>query len=301
MFTIAVSSRALFNMEASHDVFVKGGQKAFEQFQRDSEDTPLEPGVAFALVKKFLAFNSPGIRDQVEVVLLSRNSPDAGMRVMRAISDYGLDIEQAIFTQGGDRFAFAEAFNVDLFLSVNSDDVRTALKNGVTAAAMLIHGEAAAGDDDDSITVAFDGDSVLFSDEAERIFQQHGLDHFQKSEREQAGVPLPDGPFRKLLMALSELKAKSPPGKVKIKLLLVTARGIPAQERVIRTLRSWNISLDAAAFCGGKPKGPILLAFGADIFFDDTMKHCENATASSVPAGHVPSGITNEVAHEEVA
>lgn len=301
MLTIAVSSRALFRMEESHDIFMAGGPAAFEKFQRDNEHILLEQGVAFPLVKKLLALNTPGLpkRDRVNVVLLSRNSPDAGMRVMRSISEYGLDIEQAIFTQGRDRFRFAKALKTDLFLSVNSDDVRIALENGVAAAAMLPHGDGTAFQGD--VHIAFDGDSVLFSDEAERVFQEHGLAQFQQTEREQAAVPLPDGPFRRLLTALSELQEKYPKGEAPIKIALVTARGIPAQERVLKTLRSWKITIDAAVFCGGLPKGPFLKAFGADIFFDDTMKHCESAAESQVTACHVPHGIANNQAHKKAA
>jgi 5'-nucleotidase len=293
MLTIAVSSRALFRMDKSHDVFLEGGPAAFEKFQRENENVALEPGVAFPLVKKLLALNSPGKRDRVEVVLLSRNSPDAGMRVMRSISDYNLDIERAIFTQGLDRFRWARALKTDLFLSANSDDVRTALENGVAAAAMLPHGEA--GESVGDVKIAFDGDSVLFSDAAERVYQAQGLAAFQQTEQEQAAVPLPDGPFRGLLTALSTLQKEYPVGQAPIKIALVTARGIPAQERVLKTLRSWSINIDVAAFCGGLPKGPFLEAFEADIFFDDTMKHCESAASSRIPAGHVVHGIANEV------
>jgi 5'-nucleotidase len=293
MLTIAVSSRALFRMEDSHAIFMSDGANAFDNFQRENEHVTLQPGVAFPLVKKLLALNThpKGKRDRVEVVLLSRNSPDAGLRVMRSISEYGLDIERALFTQGKDRFRYAKALNTDLFLSVNSDDVRIALENGVAAAAMMPQSESALLEGD--IKIAFDGDSVLFSDVAERVYQEHGLATFQQTEQEQASIPLPDGPFKGLLTALSELQRCFPLGKSPVKIALVTARGIPAQERVLKTLRSWGINIDAAVFCGGLPKGPFLQAFDADIFFDDTMKHCESA-ASHVATGHVPSGIANE-------
>ena len=296
MLTIAVSSRALFRMEKSHEIFLTNGPDAFEQYQRENERVTLEPGVAFPLVCKFLALNTPEDPKRVKVVLLSRNSPDAGLRVMRSISHYKLDIESALFTQGVDRFRFAQALKTDLFLSVNSDDVRVALENGVAAAAMLPHGECAVdeGAPSGTINVAFDGDSVLFSDVAERVYQEHGLAHFQQTEQEQAEIPLPDGPFRALLMKLAELQRSFPKGECPLKTALVTARGIPAQERVLKTLRSWGINVDTAIFCGGMPKGPFLEAFKADIHFDDTMKHCENAVASRIPAGHVPSGIANE-------
>lgn len=297
MLTIAVSSRALFRMDKSHEVFLEGGPAAFEKYQRENEHVTLEPGVAFPIVKKLLAFNTQGKPARVKVVLLSRNSPDAGLRVMRSISKFGLNIESALFTQGRDRFRWARALKTDLFLSANSDDVRSALDNGVAAAAMLSHGEA--GDSEGDVRFAFDGDSVLFSDVAERVYQEHGLATFQQTEQEQAAIPLPDGPFRALLTKLSilqkELQEEYPEGEAPLKIGLFTARGIPAQERVLKTLRSWGITIDVAAFCGGLPKGPFLEAFEADIFFDDTLKHCESAASSRIAAGHVVSGIANEV------
>ena len=298
MLTIAVSSRALFRMEDSHDIYMSQGAEAFDNFQRENEQVPLEPGVAFPLVQKLLGLNTASgkHRDRVEVVLLSRNSPDAGLRVMRSISHYGLDIERAIFTQGKDRFGFAKALKTNLFLSVNGDDVRNALVNGVAAAAMMPHSmsSAAAGE----VNIAFDGDSVLFSDEAERVNASHGLQAFEETERQSADRPLPDGPFRGLLMALHELQQQYPKGQSPVKIALVTARGIAAQERPLKTLRSWGINVDAAVFCGGLPKGPFLEAFNADIFFDDTMKNCESA-GNHVATGHVPYGIANELKHVE--
>ena len=293
MLTIAVSSRALFRMEDSHQLFLEGGADAFDKYQRDNENVPLEPGVAFALVKKLLALNTKpnGKRDRVEVVLLSRNSPDAGLRVMRSISHFGLDIERAIFTQGKDRFQYAKALGTDLFLSVNSDDVRTALANGVAAAAMIPHSASTGAENE--VNIAFDGDSVLFSDEAERVNALHGLRQFEATEQQKAGIPLPNGPFHGLLKALHELQQMYPTGESPVKIALVTARGIPAQERVLKTLRSWGIYVNAAVFCGGLPKGPFLEAFKADIFFDDAMKNCESG-AQYVATGHVPNGIVNE-------
>ncbi|MBC8737297.1 5'-nucleotidase [Paraburkholderia sp. UCT31] len=293
MLTIAVSSRALFDMEQEHQVFLDGDAEAFDRHQVENEDEPLLPGVAFQLVRKLLALNTPGKRrDKVEVVLLSRNSPNAGMRIIKSINHYGMDIERAIFTQGTDRFKYSRALGVHLFLSANSADVISALNNGVASAVMMPKSVRAPGGDDD-VRIAFDGDAVIFSDEAERVNVTEGLNRFTESEQALARTPLGPGPFKGFLQALHELQAQYPVGECPVKISLVTARSVQAQERVIRTLRHWGIALNEACFCGGLPKGPFLDAFGADIFFDDAPRNCESA-AQHVATGLVPSGVNHE-------
>ena len=295
MLTIAVSSRALFHTEDGDAIFKAEGPEAFNDYMRAKENTPLRPGPAFNLVRKLLAMNTtqapstgPSRRDCVEVVLLSRNSPDAGLRIMHSIMHYGLDIERAVFSQGGDRFRYAKAFNAHLFLSTNPVDVLTALDQGVAAAALLPK-EGSVGDDS-LVRIAFDGDSVLFSDEADHVTQSHGIRAFQISEQEKARTPLQAGPFKGFVEELQKLQARYPAETGPLRIGLFTARGVPAHERALRTLRSWGIRLDEALFSGGMPKGPFLAAFGADMFFDDTKKHCESASEHDVPAGHVPYG-----------
>ena len=291
MLTIAVSSRSLFHIEDGHQVFVEKGQADFDSYMREKENTPLRPGVAFPLVKKLLALNTKqgSGRDRVDVVVLSRNSPDAGMRVMNSIQHYDLDIERAVFCSGTDRFRYAKALGAHLFMSANSDDVKTAISHGLAAATMLPV-ERTEDFDESEVRIAFDGDSVLFSSEADDCYRAHGLEAFRETEAAKAGIPLGDGPFKQVLVALHELQNMFPPEKCPLKVGLVTARGMPSHGRVIQTLRSWNIRVDVAVFAGGRPKGTLLQAFGADIFFDDTQKNIDSAVSCDIASGHVPFG-----------
>ena len=290
MLTIAVSSRALFHMEDGHKIFLEQGADAFDAYMRDKEATPLRQGAAFPLVKKLLALNTKGIkRDRVEVILLSRNSPDAGIRVMHSVQHYGLDIERAVFAQGSDRFRYAQALGAQLFLSVNPADVEASIQKGLAAATMVAR-ETKMNDDDAVVRIAFDGDSVLFSNESDLVFQEEGLAKFTSSEVAKANIPLQAGPFKPFLEALSQMQQEFPAENVPLKIGLVTARGCPAHERVLKTLRTWNIRLDEAIFAGGRPKGPLLKAFGADVFFDDAPRNIENAAQHDIASGQVPYG-----------
>lgn len=292
MLTIAVSSRSLFHIEDGNKIFEEQGQLAFDEYMRSKETVPLRPGAAFPLVRKLLAMNTtrfPERRDRVEVVLLSRNSPDAGMRVMNSIAHYGLDIERAVFSQGADRFRYAKAMGAQLFLSANSGDVRSALEHGMAAATMLPR-ECDEHEDSNEVRIAFDGDSVLFDSEADECYQEHGLEVFRQQEMAKAHVPLGDGPMKAFLQELYALQKQFPVGESPLRVALVTARGMPSHARVLNTLRHWGIHIDEAVFCGGACKGPILQAFGADVFFDDTHKNIDSALSCDVPSGHVPFG-----------
>ena len=296
---VAISSRALFDLDESHQVFQRQGVDAYYEYQIQHEEDVLEPGVAFSLVRKLLNLNDlfQG-RIKVEVVLLSRNSADTGLRVFNSIEHHGLDITRAAFTSGRSPFEYASVLNAHLFLSADSDDVARALKSGVAAATIT---PAQPGDaleqpmdkEADQLRIAFDGDAVLFSDEAERIYRQQGLEAFEASEKAAAKRPLEAGPFRCFLEVLHKLQSLAPEGMAPIRTALVTARGAPAHERVIRTLRTWGIRIDEALFLGGMDKSAFLKAFQADIFFDDQTHHVESA-AQFVPAGHVPHGVANK-------
>lgn len=288
--TVAISSRALFDLEESHHIFVKRGLEAYAHYQIEHEEELLEPGVAFALVHKLLRLNAESIR-RVNVILLSHNSADTGLRIFRAIEHYGLDITQAAFTNGRSPYRYVKPFAADLFLSAEPGDVARALAEG-TAAATIIpkRVETLPGEE---LRIAFDGDAVLFSDEAERVFRDSGLAAFSQSERNAAHEPLASGPFKNFLVALHRIQSDYPIERAPIRTALVTARSAPAHERAVRTLRAWNIRVDEALFLGGLSKGPFLKTFGADIFFDDQQAHCENA-AGLVATGHVPHGIANE-------
>lgn len=286
---VAISSRALFDLDESHRVFEQGGEEAYSRHQIEKEDEPLAPGVAFPLAKKLLALNCSGSA-RVEVILISRNSADTGLRVFNSIRHHGLDITRAAFTRGESPYRYISAFGVHLFLSANAEDVRNALDAGIAAATILP--SAAARNAADQLRIAFDGDAVIFSDEAERIYTADGLEAFNRNEAEARDQPLSGGPFRPFLGALHEIQSEYPASASPIRTALVTARGAPAHERVIRTLRSWGVRIDEALFLGGRDKGAFLKAFGADIFFDDQTRHCESA-ADHVATGHVPFGVKN--------
>ncbi|WPB57859.1 5'-nucleotidase [Xylophilus sp. GOD-11R] len=294
---VAISSRALFDFEEENRIFDKDDPAPYMQLQLDRLDVPARSGVAFSLVKKLLAFNTPDAR-RVEVVVLSRNDPVSGMRIFRSAQAAKVPLERGVFTQGRDPYRYLRPLGAKLFLSANEDDVRQALALGHPAARVLTESRLAGDNYPDEVRIAFDGDAVLFSDEAERVFQASGLDAFQAHERGKAAMPLPDGPFKPLLVALHRLQ-QSTAGGMRIRTALVTARSAPAHERAIRTLMQWNIAVDEAMFLGGLEKGVFLREFEPDFFFDDQTGHVRSA-AQHVPAGHVtpapaePSAVPRE-------
>ena len=288
---IGLSSRALFNLDESHQVFEKEGLAAYSQYQIDHEDDVLPPGEAFPIVKKLLAIN--GMLKEgpaVEVILLSRNSADTGLRVFNSINHYGLDISRAAFTGGESPYRYISPFNCHLFLSTDADDVRHALEQGFAAATLVSSNKPES--DSQEIRFAFDGDAVIFSDEAEKVYKSEGLEAFQESEIRSAKTPLSGGPFKSFLAALHSLQSEFVGDRCPIRTALVTARSAPAHERVVRTLRAWNIRIDESLFLGGLDKGAFLKSYGADVFFDDQQTHC-NSAKDHVATGHVPHGIAN--------
>ncbi|BDT71235.1 hypothetical protein os4_07530 [Comamonadaceae bacterium OS-4] len=287
---VAISSRALFDFEEENQVFEQNDDHAYMQLQRQRLDVPAKPGVAFSLVKKLLAFNEPDSQ-RVEVVILSRNDPVSGMRVFRSAQHYGLAIQRGNFTRGEAPWRYLKPLHANLFLSTHLSDVRAALAAGVPAAQVYPHSAHASADHPNEVRIAFDGDAVLFSDEAEQVYQSGGLTAFQKHEMDKVAQPLPDGPFKPLLVALHRLQQARIP-HIRIRTALVTARSAPAHERAILTLMNWNIDVDQAMFLGGLDKGEFLREFEPDFFFDDQTGHIESA-ARHVPSGHVASGVRN--------
>ncbi len=288
---VAISSRALFDFEEENRVFEASDDRAYMQLQLQRLDQPARPGVAFSLVNKLLAFNTPQ-RSRVEVVILSRNDPVSGMRVFRSAQHYGLPVQRGVFTRGEPPWRYLRPLAANLFLSTNEADVRQALAAGVPAARVFPDSARASAAHPDEVRIAFDGDAVLFSDEAERVYQAQGLDAFQSHERERAATPLLGGPFKPLLEALHRLQ-REPAAGMRLRTALVTARSAPAHERAIRTLMQWQVDVDEAMFLGGLPKGSFLREFEPDFFFDDQTGHVEHA-AAHVPAGHVAAGVSND-------
>jgi len=287
---VAIASRALFDFEEENRVFESGDAAGYMRLQLERLDRPAAPGIAFSLVRKLLAFNDAGAQ-RVEVVVLSRNDPVSGMRVFRSADAAAIPLQRGVFTQGRSPFRYLRPLKATLFLSANAEDVRGALAAGFPAARVLTESVLASANYPNEVRIAFDGDAVLFSDEAERVFQDQGLEAFQQHELSKATQPLPSGPFKPLLAALHRLQQAGSP-QMRIRTALVTARSAPAHERAIRTLMDWKIQVDEAMFLGGLPKGEFLREFEPDFFFDDQTRHVTHA-ALHVPAGHVAAGIAN--------
>ena len=291
---VAISSRALFDFEEENRIFESDGEAAYIALQFARLNVPAREGVAFALVKKLLAFNTAQAQ-RVEVVILSKNDPVSGLRVFRSAALAGLALERGVFTRGRSPYRYLDALKANLFLSANETDVMSALDAKVPAARVYPESTQAASRHAEEVRIAFDGDAVLFSDEAERVYQKDGLHAFTRHETANAQQPLPPGPFKPLLEALHRLQAASRTENgfpMKIRTALVTARSAPAHERAVRTLMDWNIAVDEAMFLGGLDKSTFLKAFEPDFYFDDQHGHIDSARAH-VAAGHVPFGIAN--------
>jgi 5'-nucleotidase len=291
---VAISSRALFDFEEENRVFDRDGEAAYVALQLGRLEVPAREGVAFPLVKKLLAFNTAQA-SRVEVVVLSKNDPVSGLRVFKSAQRAGLQIERGVFTRGRSPYGYLDALKANLFLSANEADVIGALGSRVPAARVYPESRQEASRHADEVRIAFDGDAVLFSDEAERVYQKDGLDAFTQHETLNVLTPLPAGPFKPFLEALQQLQRAAREDKgtpMRVRTALVTARSAPAHERAINTLTNWNIAVDEAMFLGGLEKGAFLKSFEPDFYFDDQRGHVDSARAH-VAAGHVPFGIAN--------
>lgn len=286
---IGISTRALFDLETEHEIFKTEGVDAYTNFQLENETAPLEKGAGFDVIEQLLKLNKKG-KPFVEVILLSRNSPDLSLRAFNSIQQYNLNIKLGSFTSGRSIAPFVEAWGIDLFLSNENSDVKDAIKAGSAAAKLGTRPKHL--DTEfmkDEVRIAFDGDAVVFSEESDEIYKHQGLEAFLKHETENANKPMAGGPFGQFLKKLSVLRSiyLDKKGVSKVRISIVTARNAPAHTRVIKTLRAWGAPADEAHFVGANDKAPILKACHAHIFFDDQEKHILGAS-DVVPAGHVP-------------
>jgi 5'-nucleotidase len=303
---VAVASSALFDLTDSDRIFREHGEDKYRAYQRDHENEVLKPGVAFPLIRRLLGVNGDDDDDKpVEVVLLSRNDPDTGLRVLKSIQTYDLDISRAVFVKGRNPFVYMNALNACLFLSANEDDVKRAVQRGLPAG-RVFPTEFLDNQDEKELRIAFDFDGILADDTAEAFFQREGLERYLASEQEQADDPLVPGPLHRFLTEISvlqerELKRKEadPTYEPRIRVAIITARNAPAHERVVKSLRKWGIQVDEAFFLGGIEKRRILEEFKPHIFFDDQLRHVEGAARVS-PSVHVPFGVSNNPTEEEV-
>lgn len=284
---IGISSRALFSLEDEQKIFKAQGPVTYKAYQRAHETDVLQPGAGFPLVKGILGLNKKiESKRTTEVVIMSKNDVESGLRIWHSIGKYGLEITRGAFTCGAPVHPYLNAYSVDLFLSFDETDVQSAIDAGIAAGLLFQHPDVPSGQVD-QIRIAFDGDAVLFSDESEQIYQEQGLEAFVKHEKDNARKPLPDGPFAKLLRTLHFLQGKLGVENSVIRTALITSRNAPSHERVIRTLQAWDVTVDEAFFMGGVPKREILAAFKPHIYFDDQMTHLKDS-AGEIPTARVP-------------
>lgn len=287
---VGVSSRALFDLTVENEIFCSQGVDAYCSYQVEHENELLKPGNGFRLIEALLNINKiSGQEGRVEVIIMSHNSPDTSLRVFNSIAHYGLDISRAVLASGASLAPYLEAFHTDLYLSADEEDVQAAINSGIAAGIICCDEIKTYNEQKElsQIRIAFDGDAVLFSDESEQIYREKGLEAFEENERIKAQNPLSQGPFAKFLKTISDIQKEFPAEQAPIRTALVTARSAPAHERVIRTLRAWNVRIDEAFFLGGITKRDVLKAFGAHIFFDDQAVHTTPAS-EVVPSARVP-------------
>ena len=288
---IGVSSRALFDLSVENELFETQGVEAYCRYQVEHEQDYLMPGNGFRLIEALLNINKiPGQEGRVEVIIMSHNSPDTSLRVFNSIAHYGLQISRAVLASGASLAPYLNAFHTDLYLSADEADVQAAIDSGIAAGIICCDRIQTVGENAEplsQIRIAFDGDAVLFSDESEQLYKEQGLEAFEENERLRANQPMNQGPFAKFLKTISDIQKDFPQDQAPIRTALVTARSAPAHERVIRTLRAWNVRIDEAFFLGGISKSDVLKAFGAQIFFDDQAVHTKLAS-QVVPSARVP-------------
>ena len=291
---IGISSRALFDLDESHEIYKKEGLKPYTDYQIDNENKTLAPGQAFNLVQKILKINDLYKKsDRVEVILLSRNTSDTGLRIRNSIEDHNLNISRAAFCGGESPHRYVKDFGVHLFLSSSIEDVKLAIESNVAAATIISRSlENQKKSESELLKIAFDGDAVIFSDESEKVFHEKGLDAFIENEVNAENV-LKEGPFKSFLVELNKIQNDFEINQCPIRTALVTARSAPSDKRVIKTLRQWGVRIDESLFLGGMEKNKFLESFDADIFFDDQRKHIMGAIETTT-SGHVPYGIKNE-------
>lgn len=286
---IGVSSRSLFDLEEENKIFETEGIKGYRKYQLEHENELLKPGTAFHLVQSLLHLNDEAKKRIVEVVVMSRNSPETGVRIMNSVREHKLDITRMAFSDGEPLAPQIDAFDIDLFLSKDLKDVQTVIDSKKCAAAYIYNPPKIFDPTDSRVKIAFDADAVLFSDESELRYKKEGMDAFHKYESEHEDEPLSEGPFAKLLIKLSKIQEELPTTieLSPLRLAIVTARNAPSHMRVIKTLRKWGVYVDEAYFLGGLSKDKVLEAFGAHIFFDDQDTHVKPAS-QVVPSARVP-------------
>ncbi|GAF62264.1 5'-nucleotidase [Psychrobacter sp. JCM 18903] len=301
---IGLSSSALFDLHESDEIFREQGEQEYRKYQREKQDIPLTTGVAYPFIRRLLKLNQISDEPIVEVILLSRNDPDTGLRVMNSIEYHKLSITRAVFLQGQSAYKYIPAFDIELFLSANESDVKQAIDAGYSAG-QILHGDISDDLDDRQLRIAFDFDGVIIDDESESIYKENkNLDEFHTHESTKVDVAHNPGPLKNFIDRISHIqklenayKLKNPNYEPVLRVSIVTARNAPSHKRAINTMRAWDILANEAFFMGGVDKSKVLEVLKPHIFFDDQKLHLKSA--SILPSVHIPFGIANKVVHNE--
>lgn len=301
---IGLLSSALFDLTESDEVFRTQGEETYRGYQRENQDNPLVTGVAYPFIRRLLKLNELCSDPLVEVILLSRNDPDTGLRVMNSIEHYKLSITRAVFLQGQSAHKYIPAFDIELFLSANEKDVQQAVEDGFPAG-QILDGDIADDIDDTQLRVAFDFDGVIIDDEAESVYKESNqLGDFHSHESSRVDITHNPGPLKKFIDRISHIqkiendyKLENPNYEPVLRVSIVTARNAPSHKRAINTMREWGILANEAFFMGGVDKSKVLEILKPHIFFDDQKLHL--TSASILPSVHIPFGIANKVVHNE--
>ena len=300
LLVVGIASSALFDLKDADAIFRKHGEDKYREYQEEHISEALKAGVALPFIKRLLSLNDLSADETplVEVIVLSRNDPETGLRVMRSISHHQLPISRAIFMQGRSPYEYIGALNMSLFLSQNAADVRVAMEMGFAAGQVL--GSPAAGQDGADLRIAFDFDGVLADDSSEQVMQAGGLPAFHAHQTEHLNEPLPEGRLSDFLRGINRIQdieqarvSQDPAYNRRVHVAIVTARNAPSHERVVKTLQSWGVRVNDAFFLGGIEKAKVLRVLRPHIFFDDQLGHLESA-ADEIPSVHVPFGVVNE-------
>lgn len=302
MLVVGIASSALFDLGEADAVFRTQGEDAYRSYQEQHVNDALRPGVAFPFVRRLLSLNdlaAPGSPPLVEVIVLSRNDPDTGLRVMKSIETHGLPITRAVFMQGRSPYKFMPAFNMSLFLSASARDVKEAVSAGLPAGQVL-PSPAVEEDESGDLRIAFDFDGVLADDASEGVMQERGLPAFHAHEVANLTTPHAPGPLEPFLAAINriqdreeERRLEDPEYRARVHVAIVTARNAPSHERAVASLKRWGVRVNDAFFLGGVEKARVLGILKPHIFFDDQKGHLEGA-AKVAPSVHVPFGVINE-------
>lgn len=298
---VGLSTNALFDLREEDRIFREEGVEAYKKFQVENRDKVIEKGLAFSFARRLLNINNMFPKERpVEVVLLSKNSPETGLRVFNSVKEYGLDISRAAFTSGRSPFEYIPAYNIALFLSTDKEDVRLAIEKNYPAG-IILNTEVHDDESDNELRIAFDFDGVLADDAAEKIYQKHGdIEEFHNNEKSLSNDPLNPGLMLDFFKKLSFFQKLEEKEYIKdksyrkiIRTAIITARNAPAHERAIKTLESWNVNVDEMFFLGGIEKRRILEVFRPHLFIDDQMSHLDQSI-NNIPLVHIPFGVINE-------